>query len=134
MLASALRLLLAAIAILALSGCETLKNVDINDVLDSTGGELDEATVVAGLKQALEVGSGNAVSTTSTVDGFLGNQLIRIGMPDQLRSAASTLRTVGLGGYVDELEGAMNRAAEQAKFYHIMAILGNPLQSYAGIA
>lgn len=114
MLASALRPLLAAIAVLALSGCATLKNVDVNDVLGTAGGELDEATVVAGLKQALEVGSGNAVGTTSTVDGFLGNQLIRIAMPDQLQGAASTLRTVGLGAYVDELEVAMNRAAEQA--------------------
>ena len=60
------------------------------------------------------MGSENAVTSTSTVDGFLGNAMIRIAIPQQLDSAASTMRSMGLGSYVDELEVAMNRAAEQA--------------------
>ena len=102
-------------AALVLTGCSTLQNADLDSILGGgTDGGLDEATVLAGLKEALMVGSGNASTQTSTVDGFLGNELIRITMPDQLQGAASTLRTVGLGTYVDELEVAMNRAAEQA--------------------
>lgn len=96
-------------------GCASLQNADLESILGGgNSGQLDQATVLAGLKEALKVGSGHAVSSTSTVDGFLGNALIRIALPEQLDSAASTLRSVGLGSYVDELEVAMNRAAEQA--------------------
>lgn len=106
---------LACAALLMTGGCETLKNTDLNSVLGgSTSGDLDEATVLAGLKDALKVGSQNAVISTSSVDGFLGNALIRIAMPEQLEGASATLRSVGMGFYVDELEVAMNRAAEQA--------------------
>lgn len=95
-------------------GCATLQE-DLAGVLDGAGiGSLDEATVIAGLKEALEIGTGNTVMSTSKIDGFLGNQLIRIAVPDQLQSAASTLRTIGLGSQVDELETGMNRAAELA--------------------
>jgi len=48
------------------------------------------------------------------VDGFLGNEMIRIGAPPQLASVTSTLRDVGLGVVVDDLEEGMNRAAEAA--------------------
>ena len=75
---------------------------------------LDESTVAAGLKEALRVGSERAVASTSTTDGFLGNQLIRIAMPDELATAAKTLRAVGFGGQVDAFEVGMNRAAEKA--------------------
>lgn len=96
-------------------GCASLQDADLSSILGAgTGGALDEATVLAGLKEALKVGSSNAAVSTSSVDGFLGNALIRIAVPGQLDSAASTLRSVGLGSYVDELEVAMNRAAEQA--------------------
>lgn len=98
-----------------LGGCATLQNADLESILGGDqDGQLNESTVLAGLKEALKVGSANAVSSTSTVDGFLGNAMIRIAMPEQLDSAASTLRSVGLGSYVEELEVAMNRAAEQA--------------------
>ncbi|MDY0270098.1 DUF4197 domain-containing protein [Trichloromonas sp.] len=75
---------------------------------------LDESTVAAGLKEALRVGSERAVASTSTTDGFLGNQLIRIAMPDELATAAKALRAVGFGGQVDAFEVGMNRAAEKA--------------------
>lgn len=100
--------------IILAAGCAALQE-DLAGVLAGAGsGSLDEATVIAGLKEALEVGTGNAVLSTSKLDGFLGNQLIRIAVPDQLQSAASTLRTIGLGSQVDELETGMNRAAELA--------------------
>ncbi|MCP4572892.1 MAG: DUF4197 domain-containing protein [bacterium] len=104
----------AALLALMILGCASMQNVDLGAILGGRTGQLDEPTVLAGLKEALRVGSENTVASTSTVDGFLGNALIRIAMPDQLDGAASTLRKAGLGGYVDELETAMNRAAEQA--------------------
>jgi len=83
----------------------------MSDLLSGASGE---GNVVAGLKQALEVGTRNAVALTSRTNGFLDNPLIRIRLPGALDKMASGLRVVGFGAQVDELEVAMNRAAEQA--------------------
>jgi hypothetical protein len=106
-----LQCLLLALS-LCLVGCTALKDVDLGDLLD--GGALDESTVVAGLKEALRVGTDRSVLSTARVDGFLADELIRIALPDQLAPVAARLRTFGLGSYVDELEIGMNRAAELA--------------------
>lgn len=105
----------SAALILASSGCATLQE-SMGDIIDSGSedGELDESVVIAGIREALHVGTQNTVISTSKVDGYLGNKLIRIAMPEQLESMVSTLRTVGLGAYVDDLEVGMNRAAELA--------------------
>ena len=92
----------------------------IGDIVQATMGALggpgggDSSRVAAGLREALKVGTERATGRTSTVDGFLGNTLIRIGTPSELRTMATALRTVGFGAQVDQLEVAMNRAAEQA--------------------
>lgn len=101
--------------LLTASGCTALQE-SMGDILDSGSGdgELDESIVIDGIREALRVGTENAVLSTSQLDGYLGNELIRIILPEQLESMASTLRSVGLGGYVDELEVGMNRAAELA--------------------
>ena len=102
--------------LLFLSGCASLQG-DLADILSSgPGGEgaLDEGTVIAGIKEALEIGTERTILATSRLDGYLGNRLIRITIPQQLESVASTLRQVGLGSRVDELEIGMNRAAELA--------------------
>ncbi|MCW8825310.1 MAG: DUF4197 domain-containing protein [Gammaproteobacteria bacterium] len=80
----------------------------------SKSGKLDSKTVVAGLKEALKVGTERTVLSTSAVDGYLGDALIRIAMPSEFQKMGKALRKVGLGRYVDEMEVAMNRAAEQA--------------------
>ncbi len=70
--------------------------------------------LTAGLKQALTIGTSNAVAATGKPDGFLGNPQIRIPLPDKLRRLSSTARLLGMGSKLDELEVGMNRAAEQA--------------------
>ena len=106
---------LALVLILSIFGCAALQK-DMAGILGGAGGSgaLDEPTVVAGIREALRVGTQNAVTSTSKLDGFLGNQLIRIAVPDQISSVASTLRAVGLGSQINELEVGMNRAAELA--------------------
>jgi len=108
-------LLLSVALILASSGCASLQE-SMGDILDtgSGDGELEESVVIDGIREALRVGTQNTVISTSRLDGYLGNEMIRIAMPEQLESMVSTLRTVGLGFYVDELEIGMNRAAEMA--------------------
>lgn len=98
--------------VLAVSGCATLADIFNGN---SSGSEaLDESTVIAGIREALRIGTENTVLSTSKLDGYLGNQLIRIAVPPQIASVASTLRLVGLGSQVEEFEVGMNRAAELA--------------------
>ena len=103
--------------LLALAGCAGV-GISLDDLIVTAGEmqrpESDARTVAAGLREALRVGTERSVATTSRTDGFFGNSLIRIALPDELRTAARGLRAVGLGGQVDELELSMNRAAERA--------------------
>jgi hypothetical protein len=102
-------------ALIVVPGCSGLNSNVIGDILDEDGGgALDEKTVTAGLKEALKIGTERTVKSTSALDGFLGNALIRITIPEDYQKAAATLRTVGLGDKVDEFEVAMNRSAELA--------------------
>jgi hypothetical protein len=102
------------LALVALTGCAELAGVAREISRPAAGGELDEQTVIAGLREALRVAAGRSVEQTGRQDGFLGNALIRIPLPQSYREVATGLRRIGLGGRVDELEVAMNRAAEQA--------------------
>jgi hypothetical protein len=81
--------------------------------LQPPGGASD-AKVAAGLKEALQIGAQNAVNLTGKVDGYFGNEAIKILMPQKLRTLESGLRMVGYGPKVDEFILSMNRAAERA--------------------
>jgi len=70
--------------------------------------------VGAALKQALQVGTENAVRLTGKTDGYFTNKAIKILMPDRLRTVERGLRTAGYGPEVDKLVLSMNRAAERA--------------------
>lgn len=77
-------------------------------------GSLGELKIGQGLKEALQVGTANAVSLTGRTDGYFKNEAIKILMPEQLKTVERGLRTVGYGPQLDELVLSMNRAAEQA--------------------
>lgn len=67
-----------------------------------------------GLKAALETGAAAAVQLLGRPDGFLGNPKVRIPLPGYLKDAAKLLSALGQRRQVEELEIAMNRAAENA--------------------
>jgi hypothetical protein len=75
---------------------------------------LSDEKVVAGLKEALQVGTENTVKLTGKTDGYLRNEAIKILMPEKLRTLEKGLRTAGYGPQVDEFVLSMNRAAERA--------------------
>lgn len=79
---------------------------------DTSG--LSDSKIVAGLKQALQVSTSRAVAQSGRPNGFLKNDAIKITLPPRLEPVGRGLRLIGMGGKVDELEVAMNRAAEQA--------------------
>lgn len=86
----------------------------LQGVLGGGGGALGENEIAAGLKEALQVGTGRVVDTLGTVDGFNADPEVRIPLPNVLAQAQSTLRVIGASGLVDDLELRINRAAEQA--------------------
>jgi hypothetical protein len=75
---------------------------------------LSDDKITAGLKEALRVSTGKAVASTGRPDGYLKNAAIKIPLPPKLQTAGKTMRMMGMGAQVDELEVGMNRAAEQA--------------------
>ncbi|HKQ65287.1 MAG TPA: DUF4197 domain-containing protein [Methylomirabilota bacterium] len=77
-------------------------------------GATGDTKIGAALKQALQVGTENAVKLTGKTDGYFGNKAIKILMPDRLKTVEKGLRTAGYGGEVDKLVLSMNRAAERA--------------------
>lgn len=104
-------LILVLGTLLMVTGCESL-----DAVFDDAFGPrpLDERTIVAGLLQALEIGSANASDRAAALDGFAGNPLIRVTLPPQLTEVDRTLRRIGLGRQMDDFVLRMNRAAEAA--------------------
>jgi hypothetical protein len=74
----------------------------------------DDSQVMGGLKEALTVGTGNAVSLVSRQDGYFSNQAIKILMPAKIQKVADVLGKVGYQKQVDEFILSMNRAAEKA--------------------
>lgn len=77
-------------------------------------GDISNKDAAGGLKEALTQGAGKAVDLLGRTDGFLGNDKVKIPLPDGLRQAEKLMRGLGMGKQADELITAMNRAAEAA--------------------
>ncbi len=75
---------------------------------------ITDADAGKGLRAVLEAGAQAAVRLLGRPDGFLGNPRVRIPLPGYLKDAGRLLGALGQGKQVEELELAMNRAAEQA--------------------
>ena len=86
---------------------------DVQDALGGSGG-LTNDEIIAGLKEALEVGTDKAVTLVSQADGYYGNPDIKIPLPESVRKVEKILRAAGYGEKVDAFELSMNRAAERA--------------------
>jgi len=79
-----------------------------------TGTTPDAQTTASGLKEALTVGTGNAVGLLSQQNGYFENQMVKILMPKQVQKVADVLGKIGYQQQVDEFILSMNRAAEAA--------------------
>ncbi len=75
---------------------------------------LSEGDAASGIRTALERGAVAAVGLLGRENGFLGNERVRIPLPDFLEDAARLLKATGQRKRVDELVTSMNRAAEKA--------------------
>ena len=93
---------------------------DMTDLLKAvpmpavTGSAQDSGTVASGLKEALAVGTKNAVGLLSKKDGYFANEAVKILLPENVRRVGDALRMAGYQKEVDAFVLSMNRAAEKA--------------------
>ena len=98
------------IAVFQLTACAELQQV-INQL---PNGGLTNDQIAGGLREALNNGISNQVSTLAVEDGFFKNELVKILLPEELRKVDNTLRKIGLSKLADEGLRVLNRAAEDA--------------------
>lgn len=122
---------LAAIGIFTLplfTGCGTLSQ--IATTLPQTGagqgsstpgstsstnsGQVSQTEAVTGIKQALSNGLNNSINSLSAPNGFLGDAVVKILMPQEAQKVEKALRSVGMGALCDKFVTSLNRAAETA--------------------
>ncbi|MDG5492573.1 DUF4197 domain-containing protein [Psychroserpens sp. SPM9] len=108
-----IRKFLAFIIIFNLTACAELQDV-VNSIPQGSGGVLSNADIASGLRQALDLGIDKQVSKLTQKDGFFGNELVKILLPEELQKVDKALRDIGLDNLADEGLKVLNRAAEDA--------------------
>jgi hypothetical protein len=76
--------------------------------------DLSQSDASGGLKDALTQSAQIAVKQLGKPGGFSDNDEVRIELPGKLGKAAQTMKMMGMGEQVEELEASMNKAAEAA--------------------
>jgi hypothetical protein len=106
------RLLIPVLSVILLSGC-----AELNTLMQSIPADapLTEAEVAKGLKEALIIGSENASAILSAVDGYYGDELVKIYLPEEASVIIDNLgRIPGGDKLVEDVVLRINRAAEDA--------------------
>ena len=76
--------------------------------------DLTQQDATGGLKDALTQGAQIAVKQLGTPGGFSNNAAVRIELPGNLGKVARTMKMMGMGAEIEQLETSMNLAAEAA--------------------
>ena len=105
-----LKKILLAVVVFQLSACTELQQAVSS--LPNIG--ITNEQIAAGLKEALQNGVSNQVTTLAVQDGFFKNNLVKILLPEELQKVDRTLRSMGLASLADEGLKVLNRAAEDA--------------------
>jgi hypothetical protein len=90
---------------------KTMKTV--TESLETPQG-LSTSEVAAGLKEALVVGTNNAVDFAGKENQFLNTPRLRIPFPAEAEKVKETAENLGMGSQVDKFEENLNHAAERA--------------------
>ncbi len=115
-----MKIILIAICLLGtVTSCQSqnLGNIlkQANDVLaNASKGGLTSDEIGKGLKEALTVGIKNSSAQAGALDGFLGNQTIKLLFPPEAQKVEAKLRQIGLGSECDKFITTLNRGAEKA--------------------
>ncbi len=94
---------------LLLTQCDVLQELQI-----PATGALTKDEIVQGLKEALKVGTTNAIKVLARENGFYLDQEVKIPFPQEVAYVEQKLRALGLHSMVDDFIEQMNHAAEKA--------------------
>mgnify|MGYP005992316969 FL=1 len=111
------RTIILGVAMASLLSCDIAKQVAGEILLPTTetGTSLTNTEVISGLKEALTVAINNSSSLASKLDGFNGNNLIRLPFPEDAIAVKQFLDDKGLlQNQIATFETTLNRAAEDA--------------------
>jgi hypothetical protein len=106
------RILIPVLSLLLFSGC-----AELNTLMQSvpSNAPLTEAEVTKGLKEALVIGSENAAAVLSAVDGYYGDDMVKILLPEEASVIIDNIsRIPGGERMVEDVILRINRAAEDA--------------------
>lgn len=84
------------------------------NTVSGSGSSLSETEIAKGLKEALDVGTKNAVGAVSKTDGYFKNPKVKIPFPPDVKKVETAVRKVGMNKQADDFIVALNRAAEDA--------------------
>ena len=103
-----LTILIAFVGTLFFSACD-----EVEQILEETG--LTNEEVIQGLKSALTVGTDTSVTILSAVDGYLGDEVVKILLPPEAQVIQQNISKVPGGNLlIESAIKAINRAAEDA--------------------
>lgn len=126
---------LALPLLFSLNACAELQQV-VNNLPTSTG-TASSSEIGSGLKEALQMGVINGVTSLGAENGYFNDELTRILLPEELQKVDNTLRKVGLGSLADKglkvLNTAASDAASEAKPIFINAIKNLSFSDAMGI-
>ena len=105
------RIFSLVLAMFLITGCAELLNI-----LKSAGpASLTEAEVIRGLKEALTVGARNSAQRLAAENGYYGDALVKIFLPDEAKIIVDNIsRIPGGTQLVEDVVLRINRAAEDA--------------------
>jgi len=105
------RIIFLMLLLFVFTGCAELLKV-----LQSTGTvPLTEAEVISGLREALNTGARNAAGRLSAENGYYGDALVKIFLPDEARIIVDNISKIPGGDkLVEDVILRINRAAEDA--------------------
>ena len=98
----------------AVGGWSDVVKDTLKSVSGSSGNTLDYAEIVEGLKEALEVGTAQAVKLAGRENGYFSNPDIKIPLPETIAQTETLVRAAGMGDQLDAFVLSMNQAAERA--------------------
>ncbi|MDT8308663.1 MAG: DUF4197 family protein, partial [Bacteroidales bacterium] len=83
--------------LLPFSSCDVLMKSLENASSQTVTGSVTTSEIVAGLKEALKVGTSNAVSTLNVKDAFYKSARFKIPFPNDVKIVEDKLRQYGMG-------------------------------------
>lgn len=115
---------------------------NLSEVLD-TGAQVSQsigyspAQLNNAVKEALQLSVTRATDQLGQSGGYGQNDRWRLGLPDSVQPVVGTLKQLGLGGPLNEVERLMNRGAElaaaEAKLVFLQAVKDMAIQDAIGI-